>query len=195
MKLLGLSFGTKMNPGPMWMGGWNEIFIKEALMAAEETGVEVKFIRMLDLDIKPCKGCMVCNMSLFQGGDGKCAINDDLAFVDEKVFESDGLLIGAPVYVLGPTGMLKVVVDRWGPSHDVYWNYDGEEGSGKNGEVRSGREGIQEESRGSCLHGRYLCPPLGGSGHSAHVPHVFLPANHCCRPAYRFQRQISFTCE
>ena len=119
MKLLGLSFGTKLGKGPM--GGTNETLVKEALMAVEETGVEVGFIRMLDLDIRPCKGCTACVMSLFQGGDGRCVIKDDLPWVDEQVLEADGLIIGAPVYVLGPTGLLKVVADRWGPSHDTYW--------------------------------------------------------------------------
>jgi multimeric flavodoxin WrbA len=119
MKLLGLSFGTKLGKGPM--GGTNEILVKEALMTAEEMGVEVGFIRMLDYDIKPCKGCTACVMSLFQGGDGRCAIKDELPLIEEQVMESDGLIISAPVYVLGPTGLLKVIADRWGPSHDTYW--------------------------------------------------------------------------
>ena len=122
MKLLGLSFGTKLRGG--LLSGTNEILVKEALMAAEEMGVEVGFIRMLDLDIKPCKGCTTCAMSLFEGGEGKCVIKDDLAFVDEQVMESDGLIIGAPVYVLGPSGLFKIVADRWGPSHDLVWRIE-----------------------------------------------------------------------
>ena len=44
MKLLGLSFGRKMEN--------TEILVKEAMMGAEEAGSDVGFIRVLDLDIK-----------------------------------------------------------------------------------------------------------------------------------------------
>jgi multimeric flavodoxin WrbA len=121
MKLLGMSFGTKLTKSPMPLGGTNETLIKEALMAAEVEGVETGFIRMLDLDIKPCKGCIACVMSLRTGGEGTCVIKDDLPFLDEQVYEADGLIIGAPVYAVGPTGLQKIVADRWGPSHDQYW--------------------------------------------------------------------------
>jgi multimeric flavodoxin WrbA len=139
MKLLGMSFGTKLSKSPM--GGTNEILIKEALMAAEETGVEVEFIRVLDYDIKPCKGCVACVMTLFQGGGGECTIKDDLNFIDEKVLESDALIIGAPVYVLGPTGLVKIVADRWGPSHDTYWRM-----MGKKTAQNMGKPGPDERS-------------------------------------------------
>jgi multimeric flavodoxin WrbA len=119
MKLLGLSFGTRLGPQPM--GGTNEVLVKEALMAAKAMGVEVGLIHMPDLDIRPCRGCVACAMSLMAGGEGKCVINDDLTFVDEQLMASDALIARAPVYVLGPSGLVKVVTDRWGCSHDVYW--------------------------------------------------------------------------
>ena len=129
MRLLGLSFGSKM--------GNNEVLIKEALMAAKELGnIEVGFIRMLDLDIEPCRGCTVCARSLREGGDGKCVIKDDLPLVDEQVMQSDGLIIGAPVYVLAPPGLYKSVADRWGPSHDMAWRMEAKkiaQGKGKKG--------------------------------------------------------------
>ena len=90
-------------------------------MAAREMEIEVGFIRMSDLDIKPCRGCVACAVSLMTGGEGKCAIKDDLAFVDEQLMESDAVIASAPVYVLGASGLVKVVADRWGCSHDVYW--------------------------------------------------------------------------
>lgn len=111
MKLLGLSYGRKMKN--------TEILVKEALMEAEELGVDVGMTRMLDLDIKPCKGCTTCARSLFKGGPGKCVIKDDLPFLDEQLMECDGLILGAPVYVLAPPGLFKTVCDRFGPSHDV----------------------------------------------------------------------------
>ncbi len=60
MKLLGLSCGRKMQN--------TEVLLREALRGAEEMGVEVAMIRLLDLDIKPCRGCTACAMSLMEGG-------------------------------------------------------------------------------------------------------------------------------
>ena len=110
MKLLGLSCGRKMQN--------TEILVKEAMMVAEELGVDIGMIRLLDLDIKPCTGCVSCVRSLMQGGPGKCVIKDDLHLVEEELMESDGLILGSPVFVLTPHGLLKVMSDRFGPSHD-----------------------------------------------------------------------------
>ncbi len=35
------------------------------------------------------------------------------------MLEADGIILGAPVYVLGPPGLVKVITDRMGPSHDM----------------------------------------------------------------------------
>ena len=110
MKLLGLSCGRKMQN--------TEILVKEAMMAAEEIGAAVGMIRLLDLNIKPCTGCVSCVRSLMQGGPGKCVIKDDLHLVEEELMECDGLILGSPVFVLTPHGLLKVMSDRFGPSHD-----------------------------------------------------------------------------
>ena len=93
MKLLGLSCGRRMQN--------TEVLVKGAMMAAEESGADVGMIRLLDLDIKPCSGCTLCVQSLRQGGPGKCSIKDDLHFVDEQLMACDGLILGAPLYVLG----------------------------------------------------------------------------------------------
>ena len=63
MRLLGLSCGRKMQN--------TEVLVKEAMMAAEDVGAEARMIRLLDLDIKPCKGCTLCARSLMQGGPGE----------------------------------------------------------------------------------------------------------------------------
>jgi multimeric flavodoxin WrbA len=128
MKLLGLSCGKKY--------GNNESLLKEALLAAEETGeIEAKMVRLLDLDIKPCNGCLSCAMGLFRGGSGKCTIRDDFAFLDELFMESDAIILSAPVFVLGPNGILKVLADRMGPSHDVSWRMDSVRFAEQNGNV------------------------------------------------------------
>ncbi len=130
VKLLGLSFGRKMQS--------TEILVKEALMGAEELGAEVGMIRAHDLNIKPCTGCVACMQSLFRGGPGRCAIKDDITFLDEQFMQCDGLILGSPVYVVAPTGLFKTVADRLGgPSHDVGFRMEAKkiwEASGKQGQ-------------------------------------------------------------
>jgi multimeric flavodoxin WrbA len=134
MKLLGLSCGRKMQN--------TEILVKETLRAGEELGVEVGMIRLLDLDIKPCTGCVNCVRSLMQGGPGKCVIKDDLHIVDEQLMECDGLILGSPVFVLTPHGLLKVISDRFGPAHDYAFRMEAKKirdakGKGKGPDERS----------------------------------------------------------
>jgi len=113
MKVLGLTCGTKM--------GNTEILVKEALMGAEEMGAQVELVRLMDLNIKPCNGCQACVINLFEkGGSGDCVIkDDDLGFIDDKILDCDGLIVGAPIYEKAPPGLLKILTDRMGPSHDL----------------------------------------------------------------------------
>lgn len=113
MKLLGLTCGTEM--------GNTEALTREALMAAEAAGVEVSLVRLLDLDLRQCTGCKSCVESLMKGGSGNCIIKDDFPFLDDLIMESDGVILGAPVFVLGAHGVVKLLSDRMGPSHDLAW--------------------------------------------------------------------------
>ncbi len=112
MKVLGLTCGRKMSN--------TEILVKEALMGAEEVGAEVELVRLMDLNLKPCTGCNACVIDIFEkAGSGACVIKDDLQFIDEKILECDGLIVGSPIYEKSPSGYLKVLNDRMGPSHDM----------------------------------------------------------------------------
>ena len=113
MKVLGLTCGRKMSN--------TEILVKEALMGAGETDVDVEIVRLMDLKIRPCTGCNSCVIDLFEkGGSGECIIkNDDFKFIDDKIHDCDGLILGSPVYEKTPQGLLKILNDRMGPSHDL----------------------------------------------------------------------------
>jgi multimeric flavodoxin WrbA len=113
MKVLGLTCGRKLSN--------TEILVKEALMGAEEMGAEVEIVRLLDLDIKPCTGCNSCVISLLEkGGAGDCVIkDDDFKFIDEKILDCDGMIVGSPIYEKTPQGLLKVLNDRMGPGHEL----------------------------------------------------------------------------
>ncbi|NLM84285.1 MAG: flavodoxin family protein, partial [Clostridiales bacterium] len=83
MKIIAISGGTK--------DGSNDAMAREALMGAKEEGAEVEFIRLHDLDLKPCTGCVACVISLVNGGNGDCVIKDDLKWLDDKLLDADGV--------------------------------------------------------------------------------------------------------
>jgi multimeric flavodoxin WrbA len=113
MKVLGLTCGRRMSN--------TEILVKEALMGAREMGAEVEIVRLMDLNIKPCTGCNSCVIDLFErAGSGACVLKgDDFDFIDEKIIDCDGMIVGSPIYEKAPQGLLKVLNDRMGPSHDL----------------------------------------------------------------------------
>lgn len=110
MKVLGLQFGRVMKN--------SEIVLKAALMGAQEAGAEVSMIRTMNLDLQPCTGCGSCSRSVANGGNSVCCLKDDYAFVENAMLDADAWIVAAPVYVLGPTGQLKCLADRFGPAHD-----------------------------------------------------------------------------
>jgi len=85
--------------------GNSEILVKE-IMRRVPGEWERELIRLTDLDIRPCRACYTC---LAQG---RCNIDDDFAFALERVKEADALIVGVPVYILGPHGCLKMFTDR-----------------------------------------------------------------------------------
>jgi len=87
--------------------GNTEVLVKEALIEAKRRGAEVSSLRLTDLRIDPCKGCMACAFKLEDCyiPDGWCAFRDELS-------ESDAVILGAPTYLLGPAGIIKMITDR-----------------------------------------------------------------------------------
>ena len=112
MKVLALSGGSK--------NGSNDAMAREALMGAKQTGAEIEFIRLLDLDIKPCTGCIACVNGLMMGTNGDCVIKDDMDWLAEKIFEADGIIWVMPIFDKGAPAVLHLVRDRlFGPAYDT----------------------------------------------------------------------------
>jgi multimeric flavodoxin WrbA len=100
MKVLGLV-------GSVRKLGNSEILTKEALMGAEEEGATVEILRLTDYDVRPCRGCAAC---LFQ--EGGCVIEDDAKVIFAAMTASDGIIVGAPCYILEATAIVKQLIDR-----------------------------------------------------------------------------------
>lgn len=83
-----------------------ELLLKE-IMGSVHDPCEREMIRLTDMRIEPCRACYRC---LAPGSE--CAVKDDFNFVLSKIKEADGLVIGIPVYFLGPHGYYKMLLDR-----------------------------------------------------------------------------------
>ncbi len=109
-KIIGLSCGR--------VNGNCEILLKEALMAAEELGVQSEIIRAMELRVKPCKGCEACTIALGRGKEPRCAINDDdVPWILDKVLVEDcALIVSAPVYHLRANSYFEAIHERMLPT-------------------------------------------------------------------------------
>jgi multimeric flavodoxin WrbA len=87
--------------------GNTEIMVKEALKGAREEGAEIAILRITDLYVKECNGCEAC---VIKGEE--CRLNDDMAFFEEQLNMSDGLIIGGADYAGAPLGIFKTIGDR-----------------------------------------------------------------------------------
>jgi len=139
MKILGISFGAK--------NGSNDAMCKEALQAAQAMGAEIEFIRPLDLDLKPCNGCVACVKKLVQGKNPQCIIPDDFPWLDDKIASADGIVIFLPIFEKGAPASFKILQDRLaGPSHDKAFLMACKQIAGKTGnegpDVRQMRDDI-----------------------------------------------------
>jgi multimeric flavodoxin WrbA len=82
--------------------------LKECAKAIEAAGVETEIISLAGKNIQSCTACMSC----FENK--KCAIDDGLNEIIDQIKESDGFIVGAPVYFGTPRGDVLSALQRIG---------------------------------------------------------------------------------
>jgi len=105
--------------------GNTEVLVKEALMEAQRLGAEIDMLRLTDLRVEPCKGCMACAFK-----QEECRISDGWSTFRDKLIENDAVILGAPTYFLGPAGIIKMITDR-----NIAFQYGPIQRTGKPGAV------------------------------------------------------------
>jgi multimeric flavodoxin WrbA len=105
--------------------GNTEVYIKIALTEAKKMGLDVELIRLNECNLQPCKACPA--MPCMAKGPFGCILKDDGEWLMNKFLESDGYLLGAPVWSLSPCGIVTDFRDRlFGPKMDVaIWALNG----------------------------------------------------------------------
>ena len=74
------------------------------------SNLEVKTIRLYDLDYKGCMSCMACKLK------GKasniCHFKDALTPLLEEIAQADGIVLGSPIYFGEVTGQMRAFLER-----------------------------------------------------------------------------------
>jgi multimeric flavodoxin WrbA len=84
-------------------GGNTDILINEIRKGAE--GHRYEQLDLYDLNISPCTDCRDCRT-------GACSIDDDMQDIYPKIEGADVIIFGTPLYWYGPSGPMKLFMDR-----------------------------------------------------------------------------------
>ena len=74
-------------------------------------GIETEIFHIGSGDIPGCRGCFACRHL------GKCVLDDKVNNLAEKLQQTDGIIIGSPVYFASPNGALIAFLDRLYAAH------------------------------------------------------------------------------
>lgn len=89
--------------------GNTSYLVETALKSAKSAGADTDIINLGSVNIEPCVACDICKAM------GECGIEDDIKEILEIMMESDGMIIGSPVYFGSVTSQLKILIDRSRP--------------------------------------------------------------------------------
>ena len=83
--------------------------LKEVADTLNRHGTETEIIQTGNKPMQDCIACMHCQKT----GNNKCVLSNDIVNeVITKLADSDGLVIGSPVYFGGPSGRICSAMDR-----------------------------------------------------------------------------------
>ena len=81
----------------------------EGVKSADKS-VDVRTVRLYDLNYKGCVFCMVCKLK--GKASNVCKFKDPLTPVLEEIAGADGLVLGSPVYFGDVTGQMRAFLER-----------------------------------------------------------------------------------
>lgn len=104
MKIIALNGSPRKN-------GNTATLLKEALEGAKSYGAETELVNLYDLDYKGCVSCFACKLKDGKNY-GKCAWQDGLTPLLEKIADADAIILGSPIYFGSPTGEVRSFLER-----------------------------------------------------------------------------------
>jgi len=80
--------------------------VEKILEGAREAGIETERFYLGDMQLNPCKDCVVCKRT------GECAQKDDMQLVYEAIKDANVLVLGTPIYFDHISAQTKIFIDR-----------------------------------------------------------------------------------
>jgi multimeric flavodoxin WrbA len=99
---------------------WNTAtLLEKVLEGAASEGAETELINLYDLNFKGCTSCFACKLKDGKSY-GKCAVNDELTPVLDKLRDADAVILGSPIYLGNSTGEMRSFMERYIYPYLVY---------------------------------------------------------------------------
>lgn len=95
-----------INGSPRKNGATAKILKRMQEKLEEKKGVSISYYHLEEYSFLECCGCLTCYSR------GICRLKDDMESINQRVAESDALIIGSPVYVSNVPCTLKKYIDR-----------------------------------------------------------------------------------
>jgi multimeric flavodoxin WrbA len=104
MKIIGINGSPRK--------GWNtHTLVEDCLKGAASKGAETELINLYDFDFRGCVSCFQCKR--LEGPSlGRCAVQDSLRPVLDKIDVCGGLILGSPVYIGEVTASTRALIER-----------------------------------------------------------------------------------
>ena len=91
-------------------GSNTDLLVDQILKGSKRGKHTTQKIYLYDYEILPCMDCRDCKK-----GDYVCTLNDGMKKIYPKMEKADLIIFGTPNYWNGPTGKMKLLIDRMRP--------------------------------------------------------------------------------
>lgn len=99
-----------INGSPRKNGSTAEL-LAEAARGAEKAGAESQIIHLADIPNDGCHSCFACKSRRGKYR-GRCGWKDDMQLILDKLINSDGIILGTPVYFGRESGLMYCFEER-----------------------------------------------------------------------------------
>jgi len=89
-------------------GGNTELCLRRVERGLRAEGISTEIVPLAEKRIEPCRACMGCE------GRRRCAQEDDLNDMIEKMEAAQGIILGSPTWFGSVSGWIKNLIDRSG---------------------------------------------------------------------------------
>ena len=87
--------------------GVDAVISKMIAETVKKYDYETEIVDICSLEINECRACMACKRT------GRCAQDDDMTQMYEKIRSCDMLILASPIYFGAETGQMKCFIDRF----------------------------------------------------------------------------------